>query len=103
MKVDLCLDALADALQPGAFPGILNTHQGVQFTSAAFMDAVQTCGARVSMYGKGRWVDNVMVERLWRPLKCEAMHLRDPADGREAHQVIADWMAFHNERRSHSS
>ena len=86
MKVGFCLEALADVLQPGATPGILNTDQGVQFTSAAFMDAVQACGARVSMGGKGRWVDNVMVERLWRSLKCEAMHLHDLADGREAHR-----------------
>ena len=103
MDVGFCLDALADALRGGAAPGIFNTDQGVQFTSAAFTEAVQACGAQVSMDGKGRWVDNVMVERLWRSLKCEAVHLHELADGLEAHRVIGSWMAFYNDCRPHSS
>ena len=103
MDTGFRLDALADALRGGAAPGIFNTDQGVQFTSAAFTGAVKACGAKVSMDGKGRWVDNVFVERLRRSLKCGAVHPHELTNGIEAHRVIADWMAHHNDRRPHPS
>ena len=103
MDVGFCLDALHGALRTGAAPRIFNTDQGVQFTAKTFTDAVKAAGAQVSMDGKGRWVDNVRIERLWRSLKCEAVYLHDLADGLEAHRVIAEWMRFYNEVRPHSS
>ena len=62
-------------------PGIFNTDQGSQFTSAAFTDRVQAAGARCSMDGRGRCLDNVFIERLWRSLKYEAVYLHELADG----------------------
>ena len=70
-----CLDALDDALGKGR-PEIFNTDQGAQFTSAAFTDKLEAEGARISMDGRGRWLDNVFVERLWRSLKYEEIHLK---------------------------
>ena len=95
MDVGFCLDALHAALDTGAAPQILNSDQGVQFTAQAFTDAVLAAGARVSMDGKGCWVDNVRIERLWRSLKCEAVYLHELADGLAAHRVIAEWMRFY--------
>ena len=69
-----CVEALEAALQTGT-PGIFNTDQGSQFTSAAFTDRVQAAGARCSMDGRGRCLDNVFIERLWRSLKYEAVYL----------------------------
>ena len=99
MDTGFCLDALADTLRGGAF----NTDQGVQFTSAAFTAAVGACGAKVSMDGRGCSVDNVFIERLWRSLKCEAVHLHELANGIDAHRVIAAWMTFYNDCRPHSA
>ena len=103
MDVGFCVDVLADALRLGAAPGIFNTDQGAQFTSAAFTEAALACGARVSMDGRGRWMDNAFIERLWRFLKHEAVHLHDLVDGLEAHRVIGAWLAFHNDCRPHTA
>ena len=104
METGFCVAALEDALhRADAPPSIFNTDQGAQFTSAAFVDAVQGCGAKVSMDGKGRWVDNVFIERLWRSLKCEAVHLHELANGIQANQVIGGWMEFHNHVRPHGA
>ena len=102
MSADFCVDALQDALRDtGSAPEIFNTDQGVQFTSAEFVDAVQTCGAQVSMDGKGRWMDNVFIERLWRSLKHEAVHLHELANGIHAQEVIGAWFEFYNHIRPH--
>ena len=76
---------------------------GVQFTSADFVSAVQSCGAQVSMDGKGRWMDNRFIERVWRSLKREAVYLRELASGIEAHRVIGEWLEFYNHERLHSA
>jgi putative transposase len=75
MDTSFCLDALEDALRKGR-PEIFNTDQGAQFTSAAFTDKLEAAGVRISMDGRGRWLDNVFVERLWRSLKYEEVHLK---------------------------
>jgi putative transposase len=75
MDTSFCLDALEDALRKGR-PEIFNTDQGVQFTSAAFTGTLQSAAVRISMDGRGRWLDNVFVERLWRSLKYEEVHLK---------------------------
>ena len=94
--------ALDDALGGGA-PEVFNTDQGAQFTSLAFTGRVLESGAECSMDGRGRCLDNVFIERLWRSLKYEAVYLRDIADGFEAERVVGDWMRFYNGVRPHSS
>src|SRR5262249_36240873 len=82
-------------------PEIFNTDQGSQFTSAAFTGTLAAAGVRISMDGRGRWMDNVFIERLWRSLKYEDIYLKGYADGREARAGIAAWIAFYNTRRPH--
>ena len=103
MGVGFCLDALHDALSGGATPRIFNTDQGSQFTSNAFTGAVLASGARMSMDGRGRCLDNAVIERLWGSLKREAVHLRELTDGLEAMRVIGLWMTRYNDRRGHSA
>ena len=104
MGTAFCLDALYDALRlAGRGPEIFNTDQGVQFTSAEFVDAVQSCGTRVSMDGKGRWIDNRFMERIWRSLKHEAVYLQELANGFDAQRVIGQWFEFCNYERPHSA
>ena len=102
MDSSFCVEALEAALQTGT-PGIFNTDQGSQFTSAAFTDRVQAAGARCSMDGRGRCLDNVFIERLWRSLKYEAVYLHELADGFAAEQVISEWMTFYSAARPHSA
>ena len=84
-------------------PGIFNTDQGSQFTSVAFTAALLAAGIKVSMDGRGRWMDNVFFERLWRSLKHEDIYLKGYADGREAKAGIASWVAFYNTSRPHQA
>jgi putative transposase len=76
LDTSFCLEALQEARQvAGVSPEIFNTDQGCQFTSDAWIEAVESMGAKVSMDGRGRWIDNVFIERLWRSLKCEDIYL----------------------------
>ena len=84
-------------------PDVFNTDQGSQFTSAAFTDVLLTAGIKVSMDGRGRWMDNVFIERLWRSLKYEDIYLKGYADGHEVKAGIAAWVAFYNLRRPHQA
>jgi putative transposase len=103
MDVSFCLSALEAALARFGKPEIFNTDQGSQFTSAAFTGALAAAGILVSMDGRGRWMDNVFIERLWRSLKYEDVYLKGYADGREARAGIASWIAFYNLRRPHQA
>lgn len=102
MDCGFCVEALEAALRAGT-PEIFNTDQGAQFTSGAFTGRIEASGARCSMDGRGRWLDNVFIERLWRSLKYEAVYLHELGDGFAAERVIADWMAFYNGQRPHSA
>jgi putative transposase len=82
-------------------PEIFNTDQGSQFTGGDFTGVLTRAGVRISMDGRGRWMDNVFIERLWRSLKYEDIYLKGYADGREAKAGIAQWVAFYNTRRPH--
>ena len=84
-------------------PEIFNTDQGSQFTSRAFTGRLLAAGVRISMDGRGRCMDNVFIERLWRSLKYEAVYLHDLAGGFEAERVIDAWMTFYNTERPHSA
>jgi putative transposase len=103
MDTSFCIDALEDALARFGRPDIFNTDQGSQFTSAAFTGKLLAAGIRISMDGRGRWLDNVFIERLWRSLKYEDVYLKGYADGREARAGIAAWIAFYNTRRPHQA
>jgi putative transposase len=95
MDVSFCVAALEEALARFGTPAIFNTDQGSQFTSAAFTGTLAAAGVRISMDGRGRWMDNVFIERLWRSLKHEDVYLKGYADGREARAGIADWITFY--------
>ena len=103
MDVSFCVSALGEALARFGKPDIFNTDQGSQFTSAAFTGVLLAAGIKVSMDGRGRWLDNVFIERLWRSLKHEDIYLKGYADGREAKAGIAAWVAFYNTRRPHQA
>ena len=103
MDTEFCLAALAEALESYGIPEIFNTDQGSQFTSIAFTGLLETAGIRCSMDGRGRCLDNVFIERLWRSLKYEAVYLHDLEDGFVAQRVIAQWIGFYNEQRPHSA
>jgi putative transposase len=101
MDVSFCVSALDEALARFGKPEIFNTDQGSQFTSAAFTGTLAAAGIRISMDGRGRWMDNVFIERLWRSLKHEDVYLKAYADGREAKAGIGSWIAFYNTKRPH--
>lgn len=102
LESSFCLDALDEALSGGR-PEIFNTDQGVQFTSAAFVGRLQSHGIQVSMDGKGRALDNVFVERLWRSLKYEEVYLKSYADGREAQRSLEAYFDFYCHKRVHQA
>ena len=102
MDTGFCVEALEAALRTGT-PDIFNTDQGSQFTSAAFTERVLAAGAQCSMDGRGRCLDNVFIERLWRSLKYEAVYLHELADGFAAERVIGAWMTFYGNVRPHSA
>jgi putative transposase len=102
MDVAFCLEALEQALTRGQ-PEIFNTDQGAQFTSRAFTEQLQKGGIRISMDGRGRALDNVFVERLWRTVKDEEVYLRDYLSVWDARQSLARYFAFYNEERLHQA
>ena len=103
LDADLCIEALQQALATYGQPEIFNTDQGCQFTSEAFTSVLQAHGIRISMDGKGRWVDNVFVERLWRSLKYEEIYLKAYESTAQARASIGRYMAFFNTERRHQS
>jgi putative transposase len=103
MDVSFCVSALEEALARFGRPEIFNTDQGSQFTSAAFTGTLAAAGIAISMDGRGRWMDDVFIERLWRSLKYEDIYLKGYADGREAKAGISQWFAFYNGQRPHAA
>ena len=103
MDTSFCLAALEEALARYGRPKIFNTDQGAQFTSAAFTGRLEAAGVAISMDGRGRFMDNIFIERLWRSIKYEEIHLKAYADGREARAGIGNWMIFYNVRRPHQA
>lgn len=100
---DFCVDALQEALSLYGTPEIFNTDQGAQFTSDAFTKVLKEAGVRISMDGKGRWIDNVFVERLWRSLKYEEVYLKAYESVAEARRGIGGYFSFYNQQRPHQS
>ena len=103
LDAHFCVEALHEALERYGPPEIFNSDQGSQFTSVDFTDVLQEAGIRISMDGKGRWMDNVFIERLWRSLKYECVYLSEFATGAQARTGIGWWMDFYDRRRPHSA
>ena len=103
MDAGFCVEALRDAIRQYGKPEIFNTDQGSQFTSFSFTNALKEHGIKISMDGKGRWMDNVFIERLWRSLKYECVYLHNFENGKEAKSLIGNWMAHYNLSRPHST
>ena len=103
MTPDFCVEALEEAIAKYGTPDIFNTDQGSQFTSVDFTQVLNDHGIKISMDGKGRWVDNVFVERLWKSVKYEHVYLHAYDSVSEARQQLAGYFEFYNTRRPHSS
>ncbi len=103
MEADFCVAALEDAIVRYGRPDIFNTDQGSQFTSFAFTTTLSDASIRISMDGRGRWMDNVFIERLWRSLKYECVFLNAFETGSQALAGIGRWIGYYNAARPHSS
>jgi putative transposase len=103
METGFCVEALQEAMDLYGVPEIFNTDQGVQFTSASFIDELAARGVRISMDGKGRFLDNIFIERLWRSLKYEEVFIKAYGSIREARGGIGVWLIFYNDVRLHQA
>lgn len=103
MNADFCVEALEEALALYGNPDIFNTDQGAQFTSTEFTDVLHAHQVKISMDSKGRWMDNVFIERLWRTLKYEEVYLHAYETVKEAKQRVNNWFEGYNQKRRHSS
>ena len=103
MDAGFCVEALREAMARYGKPEIFNTDQGSQFTSLEFTGVLKDAGTTISMDGRGRCLDNIFIERLWRSLKYEAVYLHELSDGFTAQRVIGEWVRFYNTGRPHSA
>lgn len=103
MDAEFCVEALKEAIDRYGAPEIFNTDQGSQFTSQAWIEVLEDAKVKISMDGKGRWIDNRMIERLWRSLKYECVYLYAFESGSEARDGIGKWLAYYNAERPHST
>ncbi len=101
LDVRFCVEALEEALDRYGTPSIFNSDQGAQFTAADFTDVLKAHGVQISMDGKGRCMDNIFMERLWRSLKYEEVYLKAYEDGTEAKEGIGRWFKYYCECRPH--
>jgi len=98
-----CVEALQEAIAKYGTPEIFNTDQGSQFTSFEFTNVLKDNEIKISMDGRGRWMDNVFIERLWRSLKYECVYLNAFETGSQARQGIGKWISYYNHKRPHST
>jgi putative transposase len=103
MDAGFCVEALHQAMARYGKPEIFNTDQGSQFTSLDFTGVLKDAQIMISMDGRGRCLDNIFIERLWRSLKYEAVYLHELSDGFAAERVIGEWIGFYNTERPHSA
>ena len=103
MDGEFCIEALEEALARLGCPEIFNTDQGSQFTSSRFTGVLEKAGVRISMDGRGRWMDNVFIERLWRSLRYECIYLNAFETGSELRAGLTWWIGYYNARRPHST
>jgi putative transposase len=103
LTTHFCVEALEEAMRKYGQPEIFNTDQGSQFTSDDWITPLKAAGVAISMDGKGRWIDNVFIERLWRSVKYEEVYLRAYANGTQARESLKIYFRFYNERRLHEN
>jgi putative transposase len=103
VDVEFCIEALKEALAKHGTPEIFNTDQDSQFTSGDWIEVLTDAKIKISMDGKGRWIDNRMIERLWRSLKYECVYLHAFERGADAKAGIKKWLAYYNAERPHST
>jgi putative transposase len=103
METDFCVEALREAMERFGRPDIFNTDQGAQFTSADFVGELAGRKVRISMDGRGRYLDNIFIERLWRSLKYEEVFLKAYGAVIEARRSIGEWLKFYNDERPHQA
>ena len=103
MEADFCIEALEEALARFGKPDIFNTDQGSQFTSPRFTGVLKDAGVQISMDGRGRWMDNVFIERLWRSMKYECVYLHAFETGSELRVGLTKWFGYYNAHRPHSA
>jgi len=103
LDASFCVEALKEALHRFGPPRVFNTDQGSQFTSQSFTNVLKDAGVAISMDGKGRWMDNIFIERLWRTLKYECIYLHAFETGSEARRGIERWVGKYNLERPHSA
>ena len=103
MEADFCVEALSEAIGKYGKPEIMNSDQGSQFTGFEWTQALKDADVKISMDGKGRWIDNRMIERLWRSLKYECIYLNAFETGSLARAGIGKWLAYYNSERPHST
>jgi putative transposase len=103
LDASFCVDALNEAIAKYGKPEIMNTDQGSQFTGSAWITTLTEAEVKISMDGRGRYLDNIFIERLSRSLKQEAVYLHELQDGFQAKRVIKDWISFYNSERPHTA
>jgi len=103
LDTDFCVDALEDAIHCYGHPDIFNTDQGSQFTSRSFTDVLINNGIQISMDGRGRFQDNIFIERLWWTVKYQYLYLRAFENGTDLHNGLRKWFDFYNRERFHQS
>ena len=103
LETDFCVEALEEAIKRYGRPDIFNTDQGSQFTSEAFTDVLKDYGIQISMDGKGRWIDNVFIERLWCSVKYEEIYLHAYQTLDEGRVGLKQYFVFYNTKRRHQT
>jgi putative transposase len=103
MEADFCIEALQKAMARFGRPAVFNSDQGSQLTSPRFAEVLTEAGVRISMDGRGRWLDNVFIERLWRSLKYECIYLNAFETGSETRAGIGRWITYYNGSRPHTA
>ena len=101
LDASFCIEALEEALDRFSAPEIFNTDQGSQFTCEGFTSLLSSRGVAISMDGRGRWMDNVFIERLWRSVKYEEVYLKGYESIPETRRELAAYFEFYNKRRRH--
>jgi putative transposase len=103
LTADFCVEALEEAMAKFGAPEIFNTDQGSQFTSEEWTKVLKDAGVAISMDGKGRWIDNVFIERLWRSVKYENIYLHAYETRTQLRRGLTEYFDFYNARRTHQA
>ena len=103
LDASFCVEALEEAIAKYGKPEIMNTDQGSQYTGAGWITTLTKADIKISMDGRGRYLDNIFIERLWRSLKQEAIYLHEITDGFQAKRIIDSWISFYNSERPHTA